>query len=403
MMMIRSFLMTLGLALVGFADAEPDLVELTNGKTHEGRVVFEDDERLVLKVKSREKEFDKEDIKAVRAVVRELPGALRKIASLKSGDVFAHHELAKELEAKNLPSEAQLVHWSVLAMSPNDPVSHEALGHRKRGKLWTVPHKNRWYKLGDRKALLENWSGAWEFETTHFLVRSNQSLKEALETTLLLEQTYFGFYQLFGASLELRDVTEKIEAWVHADATSFPEALNGGRSYYSPGDRRLSVNAARGLNVSIVVHEATHAVLHASILETGSGRGKLPGWLDEGLAEYMAGGLRQSGRSVSFNTEEVNPEMKRAHANAKKPYRLNRVLNFQSGDFGGTSKTHLKYAQSYTLVHFLLHGESGAHRENFLLFLASVYEGKASSTHFKKILGVKEAVLEAAWNAYVGR
>ena len=160
------------------------------------------------------------------------------------------------------------------------------------------------------------------------------------------------------------------------------------------------VNASRGLNLGTIVHEATHAIFHATSVEKANGGGGFPGWLDEGLAEYMGTSLIVGTGSVSFEPGKPDPGYFQLHATAKKPYRMSRMLNMQTGDFVGGSKIGLKYAQSYSLVHFLLHGEKQAHREGFLKFIEGVYEGKSSSTHFKKCFDVKEKALEKAWHAH---
>jgi len=388
------------LSVGGDGESVPDVVELKNGRSREGRVVYEDDLKLILLVKTRAQEIAREDIESVRAVRRELPRALDEIAVLKRGDLEAHHALARSLEERNLPREARLVDWMVLGFRPDDELANERLGHRRRRKSWTIPHSGRWYRLEDRQELLEDWGDAWEFESTHYRLRTNLPLQAAVEVTLDLERTYRSFYETFGPGLELWEVTEPMEAHVHADSASFPESLGAGRSYFSRSDRRLVVNASRVLSLRTMVHEATHGVMYFSAVRTRSGRGDLPGWLNEGIAEYVEASRTGSRGAIAFTPGRTNGGHLLTHATAKKPFRLNRVLNFQSNDFGGTSKTDLKYAQSYTLVQFCLHAEDGRYRAGFFDFLRGVYAGKGSSTHFKKAIGVREKELEEAWHAY---
>jgi len=387
----------------GDVQPAPDVVTLKDGRAREGRVVYEDELKVVLLVKSREREISKEDIASVRSVRAELPRALDEIAALPPRDLAAHHSLARSLEQRNLPREARLVDWMVLTFQPEDDLSNERLGHRKRGKSWTLPCSGRWYRWKDRAKLLEDWDGAWELESTHYQVRTNLSLLRAVQATLDLERTYAAFYRTFGPELELWEITDLMEAHVHADAASFPESLGGGRSYFSPSSRRLVVNAAGGLRLGTMVHEATHGLLYSSAVHTRSGRGDLPGWLDEGLAEYVDAARSGRAGALTFAPGVPRAHHLSTHAQAQKPFRLNRVLNFQSNDFGGTSKTNLKYAQSYTLVQFCLHADDGQYRAGFFEFLRGVYAGKSSSTHFKKSIGAREKDFEQAWHAYVGR
>jgi hypothetical protein len=378
----------------------PDVVRLKNGRSQEGRVVYEDDLEVVLLVKTRARKIAKEDVASVRSIRAELPRALDQIAALRSGDLGAHHALAQSLEERNLPNEAQLVHRMVLGFRPADDLANEKLGHRRRGKHWTLPHSGRYYRLEERERLLADWGGAWELASTHYDVRTNLPLQEAIQTTLDLERTYRGFYRIFGPDLELWEVTEPMEAHVHADAASFPESFGAGRSYFSPSAGRLVVNASQGLPLRTMVHEATHGLLYFSSVDKRSARRSWPGWLDEGLAEYMEACRTGSPGTIAFLPGQPNDRHFHTHSGSDKPFKLSRVLNFQSNDFGGTSRTDLKYAQSYTLVDFCLHGEDERHRAGFFEFLRSVYDGKSSSTHFKKALGTREKELEDGWHTH---
>ena len=405
----------LALALpAGDVEPELDTVELHDGRELEGRVVFEDEDKLVLRVRSREQEIDKDEVSAVRAAIRELPKALDEVARLQPGKLIAHHALAEMFDGLNLPYEARLMDWLIVDQWPDDELAHERLDNRRKGKGWAVRHSGRWVKLEDRKAK-DDWKDAWELRSTHFKVRSNLPLRRAVMTTLDLERAYQAFYGLLGDELELWEITEPIEADLHASASSFPESFGSGRSYFLPSERRLYVNASGGTYDNAAVHEATHALLFFSAVHTRSGRGDIPGWLDEGLAEYMQAGAddpaarvrrksegaQTNGGGLVFDLGKPNRSHFIAHAHAKDPYKLTRVLNFQSDDFGGTSNTQVKYAQSYTLVYFLLHGSDGAYRDRFFEFLRKAYTGKSSSTTFKKVMDVREKDLEREWSAYV--
>ena len=109
-----------------------------------------DEDTLVVKVRSRERELKQENVVEVSAVSRELPKALDEIAALESGALTQHHDLANSLLKRNLPGEARLVYWKIIEFARDDVVANEALGHRKRGKSWTIPHEGRWYKFGKR-------------------------------------------------------------------------------------------------------------------------------------------------------------------------------------------------------------------------------------------------------------
>jgi len=382
----------------------PDLVERKDGRSLEGIVVYEDDEQLVLRVKSVEKEVPQGEIASVRAALRELPKALEEIGKLGRTDVRSHLLVAADLEKRNLPLEARLAYWRVLLVDPDNEPANLALGHRKRQKSWVSEHEGHWWKLDElQRRRQADFGDAWELSTTHYLVRTDLPLAQAIDCALDLERLFLGFYRAFGPGMQLRAVTERMTASIHATTSSYPQIGGGRGGYYVPSEGTLYLNAAGGLDRTTLVHEGTHQLVDYSARRMRPGKGKIPGWLDEGLAQYMEAAMTGKPGELVIVPGRLDLRRFATHGGDEDPYGLNRVLNFQSDDFGASSKVHLKYAQSYTLVSFCLHGDAGAYRDGFFEFLKSAYAGKSSSTHFKKAIGVKERELEKAWAAYVKR
>lgn len=400
--MIAALLLSLPLFLGSeLPEPAPDEVVFEAGRKLQGRVVFEDDERLILRVGTRDKELEKTKLASVRAASRELPAALDAISALDPRKLEAHMALAQELVAKNLPLEARLVYWKVLCIDPDDVAANEALGHKKRGERYRVPFKGRWSTLERLGEVRTDWGSAWEFDSTHYHVRSNLPLQQVLDAVLDLERFQRDFYRTFAAELELRDITERIDVQLHADKASYPEA-SGAPAYFLPSEARLYVDASSGLQLGTLVHEATHALLHYTAVRMRPGKGKIPGWLNEGLAVYMASSVRGGAGSLKFDFGAPSSHRFAVFSQAKKPYKLGRVLNFQSDDFHGSSRQELKYVSAYVLVHFLLHA-APEYRVGFFRFLRGAYEGQQSATHFKKALAMKEKVIEGGWQDWGAR
>jgi hypothetical protein len=153
----------------------------------------------------------------------------------------------------------------------------------------------------------------------------------------------------------------------------------------------------------VLFHEATHEILFNTAERTKAARGDIPAWLDEGLAEYMGWCMGGANGHTAFVPGAIATRHFKVHAEARTPYDMARVLTFNSGDFTATSLSDLKYAEAYTLVHFLLHGDGGKHKQGFLDFVRGAYKGQSSSTHFRDALGGHERELQEAWVAYVKR
>src|SRR6185436_7242146 len=95
--------MLLGLAclLHGSASAA-DRVTLKDGKTLEGRVVFEDASRLVLRVGTKERELPTSTIERVRSAERSLRPVLERWEKLADGDIAGRLELAQAARLEGL-------------------------------------------------------------------------------------------------------------------------------------------------------------------------------------------------------------------------------------------------------------------------------------------------------------
>ena len=379
----------------------PDEVVLSSGATVKGRVVYEDLERLVVRVKSRERVIERSSVDTVRAAIRELPLALDLMAEVDEGDVGRLLELARQLDEMNLPYEARLVRWCVLTEAPASEEAHERLGHKKRGGSWVAPIGTRWYPLDRMEELRREWRNAWEFETTHYRLRASVPLVVALDVAVDLERIYRAFFEAFGPDLELHDVGEQMNVQVHGEASSFPESVGASRAYFDPNDETVYVDASGGIDRGTLVHEVTHGVLYWTARRTRSERGDIPGWLDEGLAQYMAAAADGKAGRTEFELGRPDRRLLWVHASAEEPYGLKRVLNFQSGDYGGTSGQLLKYAQSYSLVQFCLHAQGERHRAGFVDYLRQAYVGRATPLSFERALGHDDRVLEEAWATFV--
>lgn len=390
-------------ALALAADAKkrvPDFVEPANGPRAEGRVVYADEERVVLQDGSRRTEYARKGVKALRSRAELSRAVLERWDALAADDVPGLVALAQAARADDLLEEAGLFAWRALVLDPRNEAMHALLGHARRGEKWSFQEGARRVDCDKADAAHADFGSAWRFEGPHFVLRTNLPLAQAIDVALDLEHAYQAFYGAFGPELGLHELLAPIQADVHADKASFPEQVGGRKAWYDASRAVLVVDASGGLERGAVFHEASHALVHATSTKQRNTPGAIPAWVDEGLAEYLAwcmGG--ESGRARFTAAAPATPHFV-AHASAQDPYDLARVLTLSSGDFAASSKSDLKYAQSYTLVHYLLHGDGGALRPRFLAFVRGAYKGQGSPSHFKKSMSSDEAALERGWSAW---
>lgn len=127
-----------------------------------------------------------------------------------------------------------------------------------------------------------------------------------------------------------------------------------------------------------VVHEYVHLLAHSSI-------GRLPTWVDEGIAEFY-GQCDLSGERVKFGRPIVRyAEMMRQKGLI--PFSRLFVLNDASPEYTSDATTPMVYAESWSVVHYLLLGDDGAHSKQLSEYMSLLQHGKDSLSAAKKAFG----------------
>jgi len=379
-----------------------DQVVLEDGKTLEGYVLHEGRSTLILLVGTREREIPLGEVKDVRSVRRSLDQVLDQHLRSDPDDPLQMLELARFARSRGLDGLADVFTLRVLVADPGNAEAHEQLGHRQRGGQWTVKGRSRsvaWDRIDEFRS---EWRDGWELHTPHWDVYTNLGLAQAVDATTDLEHYYRGFYDLIGEEVTLRDVVEPMRAEIYADHDSFPKSVTRS-AYFQPAYNTLIVDGTGGVLRELIFHEATHQLFYNTATYRTGSKGCVPAWLNEGTAVYLATAATGLPGRAQFDFERVDEGYFGVHRDAEKPYKLSRVLTLGSGDFLASSRVDLKYAQAYTLVHFLLHGEGGRYRRDFHRLLEGAYEGKCSGTYFKQVIETPEEEFEAAWHAHAGR
>lgn len=387
------------------AASAPDVVTLKDGKRLEGRVVRDTSKEVIVRVGSSDRRASADEVLSVSSAARKLKEALELWERLSPANTAAVAELARECKVVGLDAESRLFALYGLTIAPTDGALHELAGHEKRGETWFVRDGAKREAFAKRFERTLGWGDAWQLDSTHFEVRCNLPLRDAVTCAIELELFYRVFFAWFAEDLPLYEPSARMKANVYANSAEYPEG--GGRSaYFETVPNMLHVNASAGLELGALIHEATHQLLHNTSSNTKASLGAIPAWLDEGLAEYMAACREGIGSRAAYSKGKPNRAHFALHRQAldrpsDKPYDLSRMLAMDHGDFMASSNSALKYSQAYTLVHFCLHGGGDEQRGRFFDFFRRAYAGKSSMTAFKDAMVVKEKELEAAWGEYV--
>jgi hypothetical protein len=163
-------------------------------------------------------------------------------------------------------------------------------------------------------------------------------------------------------------------------AMIFPQEWTGGVAF--PAFSTIAIGISSGeldWGRRALLHELTHLVVHQA---TFSPYGQLPLWLDEGLATYNEG--------------ELDPFLSSYLEEAISKDELISVRSLCSPFSAYAEKAYLSYAQSYSLVEYLLDNYG---QENMLVLLAILREGSTYDEALTEVYGFDIDGLDTRWRA----
>lgn len=386
----------LAVALVAAPAQGLDRVTLKDGKVIEGRVLFEGPDRVVVRVGTKDREIPPADVAQVRSLARDAREVALSWEKLLPDDADGRLALAHFAREHELEGEAQLLALSILAKDAGHAAAHRFLGHEMRLGAWQVMVTPRPIAFERWLELRRDFSATKPMPTTHFALRTNLPLDEACNFALEFELFYVAFMEWFRPELDLYEVVEPIAMHVHADNKSYPGG-RGRKGFFDPQANTVYADVSEGYALSILIHESTHGLLNATTARTKAALGSIPAWVHEGLADYMSSSRQGAFAHARYSQAASGSFYFAMHAAAPKPLAVQRVLSLSAPDYTLSPIMGLAYAQSFSLVHFCLHGGGGAYRARFFEFLRLCYKGKSSSTDFKSAMGIDMKPFEVEW------
>lgn len=165
----------------------------------------------------------------------------------------------------------------------------------------------------------------------------------------------------------------------------------GGMFFIRPNIRGLATwveGRPRRVTLETLQHEGFHQFAYLCI---GT---KLPLWVNEGLAEYFGAGILTNNVFRIGIAGERRVQAVKIAIQQRKTIGFDDMLRMTSGRWHknllNKSKGRLQYDQSWSMVHFLIHGDGGAYREAFNLYLRLVARGTESRAAFQQAFGARD-------------
>ena len=187
------------------------------------------------------------------------------------------------------------------------------------------------------------------------------------------------------ANLHLgRDLTAPVKAFVYESADDlrgavlFPQSWTGGLAFRSHNILLIAVDPGEfDTDISGMIHELAHLLVSEL---TFNCFGDLPTWLEEGLAMYAEGDLTDYQR-ISLEAAIASDD-------------LISLRSLNSSFPADHSGAHLSYAQSWSLVDYLITVYGWPKMQSLLDVFA---EGATYEQAIKKVYGMDLDGLQAAW------
>jgi len=221
------------------------------------------------------------------------------------------------------------------------------------------------------------WQSLTSGNITLFWYEGNDSF--AWELMNACQEGLARLTQEFGAYPE-RAITIYVYAssWELQGAMIFPQEWTGGVAFTEFGIIAMGISPdSIDWGKEALVHELTHLVVHQLIF---SPYGSLPMWLDEGLAMYNQGDLPPE---LAYRLEKAISEDK-----------LLSVRSLCSPFSAEPEKAYLSYAESYSLVEYLLDNYSG---DKMLNLLTLFKQGNTYDEALTEAYGFDIDGLDARW------
>ncbi len=225
------------------------------------------------------------------------------------------------------------------------------------------------------------WQSLLEGQVTVYWYRGTTSFAGDIMGTV--QEALYWLVQDTGVSL-----TEPIRIYIYGSSTDlrgsmiFPQEWTGGVAFTRYGCIAIGispVNLAWGRRA--IAHELTHLVIHQMTLNPYSG---LPNWLDEGLAMRSEGPMGPAFQSY----------LDRAIAQDS----LFSVRSLASPFSTDAEKSYLSYAQSYSLVEYLI---STYGKDRMFELLDTLSEGSTYDDALTRVYGFDSDGLERLWREYL--
>jgi hypothetical protein len=280
---------------------------------------------------------------------------------------------------------------------------------------------NRWVSVEQERAVRGTWEKAWEIETPHYRIRTNEGLEPGVAFGRRAEELYDVFFRAFIGYFNPKKQSELLfkvddrpldkkhliyyfakKEDYEAEGKAKHGGLFGGKlplGFYTTSDLACHFYHTGDFDLHTLYHEGAHQLFSESRTEPGGfGQGGGGYWVVEGVACYMETLQREEDgdfRIGNTNNGRIRHAAAQAKEGKQKPLRALMAMDqgaFMQGD------ALSNYNQSAAVALFLMHGRDGRYRDDFVRLVDLVYRGKGGTLDtLSALLGVPGEQIEKEW------
>jgi hypothetical protein len=154
--------------------------------------------------------------------------------------------------------------------------------------------------------------------------------------------------------------------------------MRGSAGMYGGGVLRAIVTSRGSWHV--VRHEAWHQFMHMAV------GGRVPIWINEGMAEYFGDGIWTGDELVTGTVDEGRRKRLVELINAKKLMPIEQMMKITSKQWS-SKLDYRNYVQAWSMIYFLVHAEDGMYRDALSKCIKAISRGQKATTAWKKNFG----------------
>ncbi|MDP6543155.1 MAG: DUF1570 domain-containing protein [Phycisphaerae bacterium] len=173
------------------------------------------------------------------------------------------------------------------------------------------------------------------------------------------------------------------------DYLDHPGVVEGSAGVYN-GRSLVAVAPRPGGGWRVVQHEGFHQFAHKMI------RGRLPTWLNEGLADYFGAGVWTGDSLVVGVISPGSLTRVRNMIKGGKLMPLDKMLNMDQKTWNNELKSS-NYLQAWSMVHFLVHADKGKYQKALSGFIRDLSQSRSVSAAFRKRFGNNVKAFQACY------